>query len=363
MKAAIVSMGGTSSHMTAEEFNKYFDTVDLIDIRKVEITFSGEKAEILYDGKKMGKYDCIYAKSSFRYANILETFTVLLEKETYFPIIASAFTVAHDKLLTQLALQRHNIPMPKTFMASTTDAARSVLERMNYPMIMKFPHGTQGKGVLFADSFASASSILDALSYLRQPFIMQEFVDTGGEDIRAFVVGDKVVAAYKRKANSKEVRANLHAGGTGQAIMLDDDAKRIAVKAAKAIGAKVCGVDMLVGHKGPVVIEVNVSPSVKGITQYSGINVSEKIAKFLFDETSKMKNKTTETTAEKIMSTIDHIDENGSEKTLITSVDFRGSRVLLPEMIGKAAGIKEDDQDYEFKAKKGEVTIKKFVVK
>jgi ribosomal protein S6--L-glutamate ligase len=362
MKAAIVSMGAVSTGMLKEALEKYYDKVDHLDIRNVEITFSGSKAEILYEGKPFGEYDCIYARSSFRYANLLESLTVLQQEKSYMPIVSSAFTIAHDKLLTQLELQKHKIPMPKTYMASTTEAARSLLERLNYPMIMKFPHGTQGKGVLFADSFQSASSILDALSYLRQPFIMQEFINTGGEDIRAFVVGEKVVAAYKRKASVKEFRANLHAGGAGEATFLDEETKRIAVKAAKALGAQICGVDILVSHKGPLVIEVNVSPSLKGITQYSGIDVSDKVAKFLFEQNTKKKDIEQGQTANKILAAIDNIEETSEEKSIIMGPDFRGARLLLPEMITKVAKISES-HDYEFTAKRDEITIKKFDVK
>ena len=87
---------------------------------------------------------------------------------------------------------------------------------MKYPIVLKFPHGTQGKGVMFAESFAAASSMLDALIALKQPFLIQEYIETGGVDVRAFVVGDKVVASMKRKAVRGEMRANIHAGGTGE---------------------------------------------------------------------------------------------------------------------------------------------------
>lgn len=337
---------------------QYFDEVDDINIRHIEISFSGKKAEVLYKGKPLGKYDCIFAKGSFRYSNLLQSLTVLLSNQSFMPLEDKAFMLAHDKLLTQLELQRNNIPMPTTHLAATITAARDMLERLNYPIIMKFPQGTQGKGVLFADSFASASSILDALSTLRQPFIIQEYVETGGTDIRAFVVGDKVVAAYKRVANKREARANFHAGATGEAIDLDEESKRAAVKAAKAIGASICGVDLLVSkHKGPLVIEVNVSPGLQGITQYTGINVADKIATFLFEKTSKKMEKELKRGADDfMMENLDRVDVE--ENSLITNLDFRGNRVLLPEVVSKVAEL--NDADYEFKFKKGEISLKKF---
>ncbi len=358
MKAAVVSLGSLSSKWTVTAMKKYFDVVDHINIKYVEINFSGKKAEILYEGKPIKEYDCVFVKGSFRYANILKSLTLLIGDTTYMPIGDRAFTVAHDKLLTQLELQRNNIAMPTTYMASTVEAARNVLERLNYPIIMKFPQGTQGKGVLFAESFASASSILDALSSLRQPFIIQEYVETGGTDIRAFVVGDEVVAAFQRKANLKEKRANIHAGATGEAIELDDETKRIAIHAAKATEAEICGVDILMGHKGPVVLEINISPGLQGITECTGIDVADKIAKYLFDKSSSKSSKQHVAKADKILSQLERIDK---DQSLITSVDFRGSRVLLPELITKIADLK-DDCDYEFTAKKDFVSINRFKI-
>lgn len=356
MRAAILSQGSLSSKWTIDAMKEYFDVVDDLNIKHLEINFSGNQAQVLYKGEALPKYDCIFSKGSFRYANLLKTFTILISDETYVPLHPDAFTICHDKLLTQLELQKANIPMPTTYMASTIEAARSILGRLNYPIIMKFPQGTQGKGVLFAESFASASSILDALSSLRQPFLIQEFIETGGSDVRVFVVGDRVVAAYQRKASVKEIRANIHAGGVGELFELDDATKRMALKAAKSVGAAICGVDVLMGHKGPVVIEINSSPGLQGITKYSGINVAEKIAKFLYDETVKFKSKDMGHKAAVVLSSIENVDK---EQQIIMNPDFRGSRILLPEVISKIAAFKEDD-DYEFKAKKGEIHIKKF---
>ncbi len=361
MKAAVVSLGSISSQWTIEAMKNHFDSVDNINIKYIEITFSGEKAEILYKGKPLPEYDCIFAKGSFRYANVLKTLTVLLGNTCYMPIKHQSFTIAHDKLLTQLELQNNNIPMPATYMASTIGAARSILERLNYPIVMKFPQGTQGKGVLFAESFASASSILDALSSLRQPFIIQEYVETGGTDVRAFVVGEEVVAAFERKATVKERRSNIHMGGNGSSVDLDDASKRLAVNAAKTIGAEIAGVDILMSHKGPLVIEINISPGLQGITEHSGIDVASKIAKYLYRQTKNRHEKKHNETADKIMSTIEKVDPKKKETTgsLITSLDFRGSRVLLPEVITKAANLK-DSYDYVFEAKDGQITITKF---
>ncbi|MCK4522161.1 MAG: ATP-grasp domain-containing protein, partial [Nanoarchaeota archaeon] len=207
MKSAVISLGSVSSKWIVKAMSKYFDSVDDIDIRDIEINISAEKLNVLYKGKQLNDYDCIYAKGSFRYQPILRAITTALYDTTYMPIKAPAFTVGHDKVLTQLDIQKNKIPMPKTYLSSSAQAAKKILEKMNYPIVMKFPSGTQGKGVMFADSYSSASSMLDALSALRQPFLIQEYVETGGVDTRAIVIGDKVVASMKRESTQGEKRA------------------------------------------------------------------------------------------------------------------------------------------------------------
>ncbi len=353
--AALISLGSTSSKWTAEAMSKYFEKVDEISLKHIEINFSGESAQILYKGEPLDKYDCVFAKGSFRYAPLLQGITALREKKCYMPIHSSAFSVAHDKLLTQLALQQHNIPMPRTYQAATVEAAKSIMKSMNFPIIMKFPQGTGGKGVVFAESYASASSVLDALTALRQPFILQEYIETGGTDIRAIVVGDKVVAAMERKADLTEKRANMHSGGSGENIVLDEYTKNLAVKVAKAIKAEVCGIDILIGAKGPVVIEANISPGLQGITKATKVDVADAIAKHLFEQTAGLRAEEKVADAAKVM------QDTGldASDTLITSLDFRGARVLLPEMIVKKAKFLEE-ADYEITTRPNFLCIKKF---
>jgi ribosomal protein S6--L-glutamate ligase len=358
MKAAIISLGSKSSKWTAEAMRKYFDEVDELNIKKIEINLTGKEANVLYEGTPLKKYDCVFAKGSFRYAPLLRAITSMLEGKTYMPIHQSAFTICHDKLLTQLKLQQQNIPMPKTYLSATTGAARKILENINYPIIMKFPQGTQGKGVMFADSYASASSILDALSALNQPFLIQEYIETSSTDIRAFVVGNKVVACMKRRANGKEKRANIHAGGVGENFKLDSYGEKIAINAAKAMGTEICGVDLLESVKGLVVIEANLSPGLQGITNTTNIDVAEKIAKYLFTEASKRKEETKSNGTTKIM------DDLGisTSKQIISTLDYRGARILLPEIISKIAGF-DENEDVEITANEQSVKIKKLNIK
>ena len=164
MKAALISQGSTSSKWTLEAMKKYFDEVEDINLKEIEINLGAKKNPVLYKGEPLEHYDCIYVKGSFRYAPVLRSIVSTLPETTFTPISSDAFTLGHDKLLTHQKLQITNIPMPLTYIATTSEAARGVLAKVNYPIVFKFPQGTQGKGVMFADSFASASSILDAIS-------------------------------------------------------------------------------------------------------------------------------------------------------------------------------------------------------
>jgi len=357
MKAAVISLGSVSSKWVVENMKKYFKKVDSLNLKDMEVNTVGE-LEVLHNGKKIADYDCVYVKGSFRYQPIMRAIATALHNKTYTPISPSAFTTGHDKVLTQLELQKNKIPMPKTYLASSVEAAKKVLEKINYPIVMKFPSGTQGKGVMFADSFASASSMMDALSALRQPFLIQEFVETGGIDTRAIVVGDKVVAAMNRESQEGEMRANIHAGGTGKACELDAYSKKIAVEAAKVIGADVCAVDILESVKGPVIIELNLSPGLQGITKATKVDVADKIAKLLYEKAKEFKESGKEKDTSKMMAEVG-IKGGDQLKEIITSLDFRGNRILLPLAVTGMTKFNEKEE-YCIYAEKGLLTIKKF---
>jgi len=358
MNAALISLGSVSSRWTSNAMKNYFDSVDSLDIRKVQINIGAKKDEyLLYEGKPFKKYDCVFAKGSFRYGSLLRAVTSFLSEKSYMPIKDNAFTLVHNKLLTHLVLQQSDIPMPITYLTPTPAAAKKMLERMNYPIVMKFPEGTQGKGVMFADSFAAASSLLDALQTLKQPFIIQEYVETGSTDIRAIVVGDKVVAAMQRIAVYGEKRANIHVGGIGEAVTLDTHTKRIAIKAAKAMGAEICGVDLLHGAKGPTVIELNLSPGLQGIKKATGIDVANHIAKHLYKKTKEFKESGTGDKGNKILEDLGIPDGNGL-KEIFSNIDIRGNRILLPEIATNLAKFNENDEVI-LKTEKNKIIIEK----
>lgn len=353
MKAALISMGSISSKWTVDAMKKYFKTADHIDIKALEVSI-GRGGDILYEGKPLKEYDCIYAKGSHRYANLLRSVTTILSKQQcYMPIRASAFSTGHDKLLTHIKLMDAGIPMPKTYLASTAEAAKKVLKEIHYPVVLKLPAGTHGKGVMLADSEESASTMIDTLLLLKQPFLLQEYVETGGVDIRALVVGDKVVAAMKRKAVTGEKRANIHAGAKGEAVVLDQKTKKIAVQTAKAAGCSICAVDLLESVRGPMVIEFNLSPGLQGITKATKVDAADKIAKYLFEQTQKRKEAGQEKKEKKTMK------ELLPEQEILTKLDFRGDRILLPEFVSKLTKFK-DDKDVCIKASKGKLAVEEY---
>jgi ribosomal protein S6--L-glutamate ligase len=248
--------------------------------------------------------------------------------------------------------------MPTTYLASSTDAAKKLLKKVNYPIIMKFPHGTHGKGVMFADSFESASSMMDALAVLNQPFLIQEYVETGGVDTRAIVVGNKVVAAMRRKAIQGEKRANIHAGAKGEPAELDAQTRKIALQTARAIGMDIGAIDLLEGSRGPMVIEVNLSPGLQGITKATKIDVADHIAKFLHKRTKEFKKEGKATEAESVMKELGVEKAEASGKQIISTLDFRGNRILLPEVITNISKLTENDECI-IKADKGKLDIEK----
>jgi ribosomal protein S6--L-glutamate ligase len=195
-------------------------------------------------------------------------------------------------------------------------------------------------GVMFAESFAAASSMLDTLITLRQPFIIQEYIETEGTDIRALVVGDRVAAAMQRIAVRGEKRANIHAGAKGRACELDSATERVAVATAKAIGAEICAVDILESSTGPVVIEVNLSPGLQGITKAAKTDLAAEIAEYLFAKAKEFSASSKKEGASKIFTELG-IDR---EAQLITAVDFRGNRMLLPEVVTRATRFSPEDE-------------------
>lgn len=194
---------------------------------------------------------------------------------------AGAISRSRDKLRCLQLLAQQRIDVPRTVMATDGASMKRLLEAVGgLPCIIKLLRGTQGVGVMLADTRAEAETILQTFWGLDQDVCLQEFVrESRGRDVRALVVGDEVVGAMRRQAKSGEFRSNIHRGGEGKSIKLDAAYVEVAVRAAKAVGLSVCGVDMLEGKDGPRVMELNSSPGFEGLEQATGKDIAGAIVR------------------------------------------------------------------------------------
>ncbi len=174
---------------------------------------------------------------------------------------------AQDKLRTMQLLCSKDIDIPRTGFANSPLDTKDVIQTVGgAPVVIKLLEGTQGKGVVLAETVKAAESVINAFKSLKANILVQEFIkESAGTDLRCFVIGDKVVASMERRAAKGEFRANIHLGGTGHKVKITPTERKIAVAAAKAVGLKVCGVDMIRSNSGPKVLEVNSSPGLEGV--------------------------------------------------------------------------------------------------
>jgi ribosomal protein S6--L-glutamate ligase len=201
-----------------------------------------------------------------------------------FPLNESvAIGRSRDKFRSLQLLSRKGIGLPITGFAHDVSNTQDLIDMVGgAPLVVKLLEGTQGKGVVLAETRKAAESVIDAFRGLKADFLVQEFIkEAGGADIRCFVIGDKVVASMKRQAKEGEFRSNLHRGGTGMVVRITPEERSTAVRAARIMGLNVAGVDLLRSNHGPVVMEVNSSPGLEGIENATGKDVAGMIIEFI----------------------------------------------------------------------------------
>jgi len=205
------------------------------------------------------------------------------QMDVYTPNTANGITNSRDKLRATQILSRHNIGMPRTAFVNSRADVRMAIERVGgAPVVIKLLEGTQGIGVILAPEAKIAESIIETLHSTKQNVLIQSFVaESRGRDIRALVVGDRVVAAMRRVASGDEFRSNVHRGGTVEKVELTPEFEEAAVRSAQIMGLRVAGVDMLEGKDGPLVMEVNSSPGLEGIERATGLDVAGAIIDFI----------------------------------------------------------------------------------
>lgn len=278
-----------------EAAEKRGHTLDIIDTLRCFMNIAARRPTIWYNDEKLPKYDAVIprigASITFYGLAVLRQFEMM---GTY-PLNESvAIGRSRDKLRSMQILARDGLGLPVTTFAHDPKQAERVVELSgNAPLVIKLLEGTQGIGVVLADTDRSAKSVIEAFRGAGVNILVQEFIkEAGGSDIRALVIGNKVVAAMKRQGAEGEFRSNLHRGGSASTIKISPEERSTAVRAAKKLGLNVCGVDMLRSNHGPVVMEVNSSPGLEGVENATGIDVAGKIIELLEKSAPKGNTKT-----------------------------------------------------------------------
>lgn len=258
--------------------------VRVINAALCYIDVDSESPKVLYEGEDISyEFDAIIPRimpSLTNYANaILRQFEML---GVYTTTKSIAVARSRDKFRSIQLLAKSGIPIPRTLFSRETDTVDSLISQMGVPMIIKLARGTQGKGVVLAETKKAARSVIQAFYVLDTSILLQEYIEeSDGADIRAFVVGGRVVASMQRKSINGDFRSNLHQGGEGTSFKMSPEQRKIALKAAKAMGLQVCGVDILLAERGPLVIEVNPTPGIGGIEGVTGRDVAGRIIEYV----------------------------------------------------------------------------------
>jgi len=259
-------------------------TVEVIDPLKCEIIIEKKNPAILYKGRVLNNVDAIIprigASVTFYGTAVVRQFEMM---KVFSTVESQALVRSRDKLRSLQVLSRAGLGMPKTVFSNYTKDVAEVIEYVGgAPLVIKLLEGTQGLGVVLAETKNAAESVLEAFNGLQARVIVQEFIkEAKGADIRAFVVDGTVVGAMKRQGKEGEFRSNLHRGGTANIIQLTDEEENAALKAAKSLGLGICGVDMLQSGRGPLILEVNSSPGLEGIEAATKKDIANIIIRYI----------------------------------------------------------------------------------
>jgi ribosomal protein S6--L-glutamate ligase len=256
----------------------------IIDHLKCDIIMDNKGPSIFYEGKMLKDIDAVIprigASVTFYGTAVVRQFEMM---KVFSAIDSLAITRSRDKLRSLQILSRSGVRMPKTAFTNFSKQENQVLKHIGEaPVVIKLLEGTQGLGVVFAETNKAAKSVVEAFDSLRTRVILQEFItEAKGSDIRAFVINGEIVGAMKRQGREGEFRSNLHRGGAANVIKLNRSERVTALKAAKAMGLAIAGVDMLQSHRGPLVLEVNSSPGLEGIEKSTGVDIAGKIIDYV----------------------------------------------------------------------------------
>ncbi|UTW13390.1 30S ribosomal protein S6--L-glutamate ligase [Marinobacterium rhizophilum] len=297
MKLAILSRNAQlySTRRMVEAAKARGHDVQVVDVLKCYMNINMQHPEIHVKGEVLTDFDAVIprigASVTFYGTAVLRQFEMM---GTY-PLNESvAISRSRDKLRSMQLLSRKGIGLPITGFANKPSDIPDLVEMVGgAPLVIKLLEGTQGIGVVLAETRQAAESVLEAFMGLKASVMVQEYIkEAGGADIRCFVIGDKVIAAMKRQAKAGEFRSNLHRGGAASLVRLTPEERSTAVRAARTMGLNVAGVDILRSNHGPLVMEVNSSPGLEGIEAATGLDVADRIIQFIEKNASSHKTRT-----------------------------------------------------------------------
>lgn len=258
--------------------------VRVIDILKCYIDIASDNSAIWYMGEKLESFDAVIPRIGASVTHyglaVIRQFEMM---GVYCLTDSIALARSRDKLRALQLLSKKGLGLPKTSVAHNVDDASELIKLVGgTPLVVKLSEGTQGRGIVLAETPKAAESVIEAFKELKAEFLVQEFIrEANGCDLRCFVIGKKVVASMERKAKVGEFRSNLHRGGSATSVKLTALERSTAVKAAQAMGLRIAGVDLLRSNRGPLVMEVNSSPGLEGIEKASEKNIADLIVEFL----------------------------------------------------------------------------------
>jgi ribosomal protein S6--L-glutamate ligase len=286
MKIAILSANPKlySTKRLVEAGAKRKHEMVVVDHTKCVLQIERKNPIIVYNGKELTGIDAVIPRIGASVTFFGTAVVRQFEMQKIFTAVESqALVKSRDKLRSLQLLSRAGLGMPKTVFSNYTRDTESVVSLIDSkPIILKLLEGTQGLGVVLAETKKAAESVLEAFNGLEARVVLQEFIaEAKGADIRAFVVDGNVVGAMKRQAKEGEFRSNLHRGGSAELIKLSDEEEDAAIKSARVMGLGIAGVDMLQSARGPLILEVNSSPGLEGIEEATKKDIAKEIIRYV----------------------------------------------------------------------------------
>ncbi|MDF0714704.1 RimK family alpha-L-glutamate ligase [Muricauda sp. 334s03] len=280
-----VSLNVYSTFRIAEEFEKAGHYVEHIDHTKCSVQLGGDKPQIFYGTENItDEFDAIVPRIGTTVTRHGAAIVKQFEMNHIFSTAKSLGIIrARNKVSTLQLMSKKGISVPKTVFSINPNNVEDQIELLGgAPVIIKLQEGTQGKGVILAESKKSAKSVIDTLYNMNTSILLQEYIEeANGEDLRIVVVDNKIVASMKRTSGLDDFRSNVHRGAETQKVQLTPREKFMAINATKHLGLGVAGVDLIRSKNGPLLIEVNASPGLKGIEAATGVNVAKSIVQFV----------------------------------------------------------------------------------